>query len=74
MGTVLRLDSATYPVLLKPGRYQIHAEYRSAGFFAESNMNSLLAYRSEIEQLGYKSWQGVVETNTVAVKVIPKKN
>ena len=73
-GTVLKLDPTVYPVLQKPGRYQIKGEYRSAGFFAESYMNSLLTYRSEIEQLPYKAWQGVVETNAVAVKVAPKKN
>lgn len=73
-GAIIELNPGSYPELKTVGRYRVAGRYVSSGLLAPLYYNNLLGRSEEVAQLPGKSWQGEVDTNSIVVHVIAKKN
>lgn len=73
-GGMIKLDPRNYPELRVPGRYRIRGAFSSGGLLDQPCYYKLKAFSKEVANLPAMSWRGDVETNSVLVQVIGKKN
>ena len=68
-GQKITMSPSDFPQLKVPGRYRIEGEYMSDGFFSPGPNNPLQGYKSELQALLYKAWEGRVDTNSIWIEV-----
>lgn len=73
-GSTIELDSRNYPELRVPGRYRISGIFSSGGPLNQPCYYKMRGFSKEVAGLPAVSWHGTLETNSVSVRVIGKKN
>jgi hypothetical protein len=72
-GAAVELKPSWYPELKVPGHYRISARYSSGGLLEQHCYYKLRPFREDVTKLPAESWIGEIESNVVAVQVVPQK-
>jgi hypothetical protein len=70
-GAIINIDPDSFPWLRKPGTYRILGHYSSGGILAYQG--TVLADPEEVAHLPARFWTGAVDSNSVVVRVISRK-
>jgi hypothetical protein len=73
-GTVVAMDTDSFPQLKTPGRWRLRGTYESTGDLSSGlcfDPAPLPDNNEQIKRLPYQAWQGAVNTNTVWIEVVP---
>ena len=68
-GTVIRLDSMSFPELQTIGRWCLKGKYGSTGL-SSSACSQTLRSPEKTDKLPYRAWEGMVDTNSIWVDVV----
>jgi len=65
----LTIDAKTFSFLKKPGKYQLSAEYSSAGLAYPSNYRSIGLSAQDVGLMRFHSWSGKVRSDSVQIVI-----
>jgi hypothetical protein len=72
-GQKVTMDSQGFPNLKIPGKHEIRGEYISDNPFSPGVNNPLAEFRSDMQVLPYRAWEGRIDTNSVWIEVKARK-